>query len=154
MKVRKISTNFFLNIIRVLSATLVGVIMMPYVNRILGANTIGSVEYINAIINYFLMFSALGIPIYGIREIAKNRNNEKEKIKILSELLIILSITTFVGYILLGLLFSFTNLFVGYEDLFIIFSTLIFMTNFGAEWFFQGEEDQLFITVRYVIIRV
>lgn len=154
MKQRKISTNFFLNILRVASATLIGIVMMPYVNRILGADKIGSIEYINTIINYFVMFSALGIPIYGIREIAKKRDNEKEKIRVLTELLLILFITTFIGYIVLFILFYNTNLFVGYQDLLFVFGVLILMTNLGAEWFFQGEEDQLYITIRYVIIRL
>ena len=33
-------------------------------------------------------------------------------------------------------------------------SSMIFLSNMGAEWYFQGMEDQVYITIRYIIVRI
>ncbi|WP_159479174.1 flippase [Chryseobacterium sp. 18068] len=154
MKQRSIKTNFILTLIRVISATLVGVVMMPYVNKILGVENIGKIEYGTTIINYFLMLSAIGIPIYGIREIAKVRNDIYLRTKITVELLTILLITSILSYIILYIIIQKLGLFVNYSDIIIILSSMILLTNLGAEWYFQGMENQVYITVRYVLVRI
>lgn len=154
MKVLSIKTNYILNLLRVVSGAAVGLITMPYINRVLGAEYIGKVEYVNTIINYFLLFTALGIPMYGIREISKVRDNPREKAKTLVELLIILGLTSFIGYLFLfGILYN-LDYFNNYKSLILVMSSMIFLTNIGAEWYFQGIEDQLYITIRYVGVRI
>ena len=69
MKIRSVKTNYILNIIRAVTFALITIITMPYINKILGPVNVGKVEYVNTIINYFVLFSALGIPMYGIREV-------------------------------------------------------------------------------------
>lgn len=154
MKVLSIKSNYILNLIRVLSGAAVGLITMPYINRVLGAEYIGKVEYVNTIINYFLLFTALGIPMYGIREISKVRDNSLQKARTLTELLIILGITSLVGYLILFGIFYNLDFFKNYRSIILVMSSMIFLTNIGAEWYFQGIEDQLYITVRYVGVRL
>ncbi|WP_294215471.1 flippase [uncultured Chryseobacterium sp.] len=153
-RVVSIKSNYALNVLRVGSGAAVGIITMPYLNRVLGAEHIGKVEYINTIINYFLLFTALGIPMYGIREISKTRYKPAEKARTLVELLLILGITTVISYCLLfGILYN-LNYFASYRTIILILSSMIFLTNIGAEWYFQGMEDQLYITLRYVGVRI
>lgn len=154
MKVLSIKANYILNLFRVISGAAVGLITMPYINRVLGAEYIGKVEYVNTIISYFLLFTALGIPMYGIREISKVRNDPREKAKTLAELLIILGLTSLIGYLLLFGVFYNLDYFYSYKSLILVMSAMIFLTNIGAEWYFQGIEDQLYITVRYVGVRI
>lgn len=154
MKIRSVKTNYILNVFRVVSSAIIGIITMPYINRVLGAVSLGKVEYVNTIINYFLLFSGLGIPMYGIREIAKVRDNVKQRSETVIELLIILSLTSAISYLLLfGILFQLDYL-INYKDLILLMSSMILLTNIGAEWYFQGMENQLFITVRYIIVRI
>jgi O-antigen/teichoic acid export membrane protein len=56
MKERSVKTNYFLNLFRVASSALVGIFIMPYINKILGPESIGKVEYVYVIINYFIIF--------------------------------------------------------------------------------------------------
>jgi len=154
MKVRSVKINYLLNFIRAVSYALITIITMPYVNRILGPTNIGKIEYVNTIINYFILFSALGIPLYGIREIAKVRSDKKERDKITIELLIILVFTSAVSYaILFGIIYQLT-IFKNYQDLLFLMSFMIILSNVGAEWYFQGMEDQMYITIRYVLVRI
>lgn len=151
---RSIKVNYLLNFLRVFSAALVGIYTLPYLTRILGPAYMGKVEYINSIINYFILFSSLGIPMYGIREISKQRNNTRELYKTVAELYAILSVTTIIAYIILfGVLLQ-INALQNYHSLILIMSGMVILNNIGAEWFFQGMENQLYITVRYVVVRV
>lgn len=154
MKKRSLKINFMLNVVRVISGAMVGVAVMPYVNRTLGVTALGRVEFAFSIINYFVLFSALGIPIYGVREIARARENLTERTKIFVELMVVLFITTFLSYLILfGVVFSFGKL-VPYHHLLLLISMLIFLSNIGAEWYFLGIEDQLYITIRTVLVRL
>lgn len=51
---------------------------VPYLAEVFGPGNIGQVSFVNNIVNYFVMFVALGIGTYGNREIAYIRN-DKEK---------------------------------------------------------------------------
>ena len=51
-----------------------------YVSRTLLQVNIGDVAYAQNIVQYFVTFAYLGIPTYGMREIAKIRN-DKNKVK-------------------------------------------------------------------------
>jgi O-antigen/teichoic acid export membrane protein len=75
--------------------------MMPYINRTLGAGYVGKVEYVYVILFYFILFSGLGIPTYGIREVSKCREDEKKLCNLVLELLMILFITTIISYLIL-----------------------------------------------------
>lgn len=154
MKIRSIKVNYMLNAFRVISGAFISIITMPYINRTLGAKNIGSVEYVNTIINYLILFSSLGIPMYGIREIGKIRDDVIATTQTVVELLIILFIASSISYLLLfGVLYQ-LNFLVNYKDLLLIMSSMIFLSNMGAEWYFQGMEDQVYITIRYIIVRL
>jgi len=154
MKVQSIKFNYALNITRILATTLLGLISMPYINRTLGVESVGKYEFINSIITYFVLFSALGIPTYGIREIAKARDNIKERSKITAELFIILILTNIISYITLFSILYFVESLQENKALIIAIAPIIFFTNLSFEWFFQGIENQLHITIRTVLVKV
>jgi len=153
MKVQSVQFNYLLNVIRIGVTTLLGLASMPYINKTLGVDSVGKYEFINSIITYFVLFSALGIPTYGIREIAKTRDNLKERSKITIELFIILIITNIISYLLLFVILFNTPALHSYKTLIYTICPIIFFTSLSFEWFYQGIENQLYITVRTVIIR-
>lgn len=153
LKRNDIKIGYLLNVIRLVSAALVFIIISPYINRTLGASNVGKIEYTVTIINYFLIFSALGIPIYGVRAIARCKGDEKLRSKTTLELLVILLCTSFVSYLVLIVLY-YLRLFDGYESLIFVLSMMIALTNIGGEWYFLGKEDHLYITIRYLLIRI
>ncbi|WP_312078136.1 oligosaccharide flippase family protein [Chryseobacterium sp.] len=154
MKVRGLKINYLLNLIRTILTALIGFFTMPFVNKTLGVESVGKYEYINSVISYFVLFSALGIPMYGIREIAKVREKEIERSLVSIELLIILLLTSIIAYLVVfGVLLNLEQ-FRNYHSLILIICPTIFLTNMGAEWFFQAMEDQLYITIRFVIVKI
>lgn len=152
-KLVSIKLNFILNALRVFSTALITLFTMPYINRILQAENVGKVEYVYTIINYFVLFSSIGIPMYGIREVSKVRNDSKKLYTLVLELLVILSITTVICYLVIFGIVIHLGFLSSYRNLIMIMSFLVILNNIGAEWYFQGIENQKFITIRNVLVR-
>ncbi|MHD0315801.1 flippase [Fusobacterium varium] len=154
MKVKSIKVNFILNVLRLFLGAFFLLITIPYTTRTLGSEALGKVEYINSIITYFTLFTALGIPSYGIRETARIRGDEKERTKLVVELGTILIITTVVGYIILYFFIIYFKNIQNLKILMLIMSTGIIFNNIGFEWFYQGIENQIYITIRFIMVKV
>ena len=73
-----IKKNFILKILYELLAIATPLITAPYVSRILGADGVGIYSYAQSCMTYFTMFAVLGTNNYGMREIARCRNNKEE----------------------------------------------------------------------------
>ena len=154
IQIKTVKLNFLLNLTRMILGMAFIVITTPYIARILGPKSLGKVEYVNSLITYFMLFSALGIPSYGVREVAKYRDNSKELSKLVLEILTILCITTIIGYIVLfGLLYSYKSLY-ELKDIILVMSINIICNNIGIDWFYQGIENQLYITKRFILVRI
>lgn len=152
MKINSVKINFILNTTRMLLGMIFILLTTPYITRVLGTESLGKVEYINSIITYFLLFTALGVPNYGLREVARYREERNKLSKVVFELGIILFITTTVGYMTLLLLLYNTKL-LELKNLVLIMSVNLIFTNIGFEWFYQGIENQIYITIRYIVVR-
>lgn len=144
----------FLNLLRVFSTAFITFFTMPYINRVLGASYVGKVEFVYIILYYFILFSSLGIPLYGIREVSRCREDEKKLYNLVMELMIILFITTIISYLILFGIIIHIPFFESYKKLIYIMSGMILLNNISAEWYFQGIENQKFITVRNVIVKL
>lgn len=154
IKPKSLKLNAILSIIRTLLNVAIPLLIFPYVSRVLGPENIGKVEFANSVENYFILFAALGIPAYGIREIARVRNNKDLLSKTISELTVILIITNLICCITYVCIF-----FTGFSKpndklLYIVIFPNILLSSFNYEWFYSGIEDQVYITIRYIIIRL
>ena len=72
---QSVKANYILNLINTGTQMLFPLITFPYACRVIQADGIGQVNFFSSIIGYISLFTALGIPMYGIREIARDRNN-------------------------------------------------------------------------------
>ena len=82
------------NAIKDVLNVLVPFVYSIYVARVLPEYWIGKVTIAQNIAQYFVYIAALGIPNYGIREIAKNRDTRDGINKLFTELFIINAIST------------------------------------------------------------
>lgn len=145
--------NFGLNLIKILTNLFFPLITFPYISRILLPEGIGRITYVQSINNYFLLFINLGIPLYGIREIAKVRNNKLEKSKVFSEIFFLNISTTILG-VIVYICFYNLNIIKNDKEIFLIFSLVLLFNFLSVDWFFQGIEDYKYITVRTVIVKM
>ena len=111
-------------------------ITFPYVTRILAPEGIGQVNFANSFIQYFVILSSLGIPFYGIREIAKVRESVSLRSKILFELFIIKFVFSVIAIILyLFLIFNVAK-FNNYLPYYLLGLGTIIIAIFDFNYFF------------------
>ncbi len=151
---RSVKYNYILNLFNIILGIVFPLITFPYVTRILTPEGIGKVQFYSTIIEYVTLFVALGIPLYGIREIAKVRDNKELKNKITVEILVLHLILTFIGYIFIFILCLTVSQIRVNRALFLIISLSLALGTIGTQWFFQAIEDFTYITIRSLIVRV
>ena len=74
-----IRKNFVYNIIWNISTYVVSLITFPYIARVLGAEAIGINEYVHQFVQYFILFSMLGVTGIGTREIAACKDDKDKR---------------------------------------------------------------------------
>ena len=148
-----IKKNFILNLINVLSGLLFPLITFPYTSRILMPDGIGLVQFFQTIIGYIALCTALGIPIYAVREIARIKDNQIECNKITVEILLLHSCLTLIGYVIVVVLITTVAKIQVDIPLFSLLSANLFFSAIGALWFYQGIEDFKYITIRALVVR-
>lgn len=151
---KSVKANFAYNLINSVVGLLFPIITFPYVTRVIMADGIGKVSFLSGIINYVALFSALGIPIYAVREISRVRDNIYERNKATIEILFLHLLFTLFGYaVIFVLAITVSRL---YQDiwLFLLLSIQLLFSAIGVLWFYQAVEDFKFITIRSLCMRL
>ena len=124
-----------------------------YVARILLPDNIGIVETARNLAQYFVIFSFLGIPTYGLREISKARKNREELNKIYSELIVINTISTIIFLFLYNVLIMIVPEYRKNLLVFLITGISIALNFFNNTWLFEGLEKFDYISIRNLIFK-
>ena len=150
---QSVKVNYILNLINTGTQMLFPLITFPYVCRVIEADGIGQINFFQSIISYISLFTCLGIPMYAIREIARDRSDVVKMNRTAMEILLLHSMLTLVGYAIVAILCLTVPQIQVNIPLFLILSLTIFFTAIGCEWFYQGIEDFKYITIRGLIIK-
>ena len=150
---QSVKVNYILNLINTGTQMLFPLITFPYVCRVIEADGIGQINFFQSIISYISLFTCLGIPMYAIREIARDRSDVVQMNRTAMEILLLHSMLTLVGYAIVAILCLTIPQIQVNIPLFLILSLTIFFTAIGCEWFYQGIEDFKYITIRGLIIK-
>lgn len=148
-----IKRNFIFDLLNNISGLLFPLITFPYVSRILNPEGIGEVAFAQSIIAYFVMFAALGIPTYALREVAKLKNDKGGLSTFTFEIFVIHGILSIFAYAI-ALTLIFIDRISEMRLTYIIASTQILLNLIGLSWFFQGVEAFRYITVRVLVFRI
>jgi O-antigen/teichoic acid export membrane protein len=146
--------NVAYNTILTVSNVAFPIVTIPYVSRVLGVENIGIVNFATTYASYFALFAALGIPMYGMREIAKQNNNPEGRNQIFSELFIInvLSAIVFSSVYLISI---FSVPILSQEKEFLLITGLwVLFVPFNVDWFFSGREKFRLVTLRTLAAKV
>ena len=150
---KSIKKNFIYNIILNLSKVIFPLITAPYISRVLEPDGVGLFNFSSTYASYFALFAALGVPMYGIREIAKIRDNRQSENKFLSEIISLELITTFLCTIIFVLSVYLIPSLECNKLLFLVAGIALYITPLKVEWFFSGHEDFGYITLRSLLIK-
>lgn len=151
---KSIKLNFVYNVLLNISSVIFPLITAPYVARVLNPDGLGLFNFANTYANYFALVAALGIPTYGVREVAKRRDDKEALNKLLSEIFTI----NVVSSILVSVVFLISLLSIGQLRsnlwFFVLAGMVIYTRPFNTEWYYQGMEEFGFITMRSLLIKV
>ncbi len=146
---KRIITNFIYQSIYQLASIILPIITIPIVSRALGPDGIGTWNYMQSIMNYFLLLAGLGLSNYGVREIAIVRDDKDKLSTKFWELALFnffFSIVTLIIYFIIAMYLKNTNLY-------LIQSLVLIGALFDITWFYSGIEDFKKISFTGVLIK-
>lgn len=147
----KIRQNTLLMLSYEIFITIVPLITIPYVSRVLGTYGVGTYSFAHSSICYFTALTALGVSMYGKREIASCINREQRSktfwnIWAIESLMFVLSFIAYVIYIL--------NCGINIKPA--LWIQLLTLTGVWLDitWFFFGIEDFKAALMRNFLVRI
>lgn len=151
---KNILSNYVFNLLNTVTGLLFPLITFPYAARILMPPGIGQIQFYTSVIEYITLITALGIPLYAVREIARVRDDANLRSKISLEILILHTCLSLVGYIIIFGLIATVSKLQQNIPLFLLLSISVFFNTIGVNWFFQAIEEFKYITIRSLLIRM
>lgn len=145
--------NFFYSSILTVANYLFPLLTYPYVSRVLGVTNIGICNFVDSVVHYFVLFSALGIGSVGIREIAASRGDKQQLSKTFTSLVLFNTLVTAIALVVyIVAIYTVPQLY-EYRTLMWIGALKILGNFLLIEWLFKGLEDFKYITNRTIIVK-
>lgn len=145
--------NFAYNFLLTVSGYLFPLITYPYISRVLGVDNIGVCNFVDGIINYFVLFSQLGISSYGVREIARCKDDPQRLKEVFSNLFFLNLVTFIISAIVLVICTFTVPKFLAYKPFLLVGLFKLLFTLILVDWFFQGIEQFRYITIRSIVVK-
>lgn len=130
------------------------IITYPYVSRILGPTGLGRVAYAHKVAEYFCLTALLGIPMYGLREISRVRDDQDQLSNVFSELFWLSTLLSLFALVVYSFLFVLVPHATAEASLHWLFALMIVVNPGRLDWLYQGLEQYRYITVRSFLTRV
>ena len=148
---KELRNKLFSQFVLAISQAIFPLVTYPVITTALGPAGMGKVVYIDSWVQILGLFAGLGIPLYGIREIAKKKDDAAAQSQTFFELFFLQAIAV----VPLVFVLFFVGIGYGFKGPFLILAITSFIGNaFGSEWFLQGREEFRYIMLRTVFIRV
>lgn len=148
-----IRKNFFYSALLTVSNYVFPLVTYPYVSRVLGVTNIGICNFVDSIVNYFILFSMMGISIVGMREIAAARDDREQRNRVFSSLFSLNLLTTLIAAIALVVVIYTVPSLADYRPMLWIGLAKLAANFLCMDWLFRGLEEFRFITNRSILIK-
>lgn len=145
--------NIVYNVLLAISQVVFPLITFPYLARTLGPTQIGLLNFAEGIAKYFILLAALGIPIYGVREIAKQQDQASNRTKLFIEIFAINAIMTILLSGVFVIMIQSIPRLQEAKELYYWSIGYFVSQMFYVEWFFSGMNQFKFIAIRSLVIR-
>jgi O-antigen/teichoic acid export membrane protein len=146
--------NYLYNLLLTLTNLLFPILSFPYSSRILGPEGIGAVQFVFSFSLYFGLVASLGIPVYGMKEIAKFRNDRESRSKVFSELMAIYLISTLILFSIYLLVIFYFPYFRAERSMYVGASLMVLLGFSYIDWLFTGMEEFRSIALRSVLFKI
>ena len=151
---KSLAKNSAYNVLYYLVNSLFPLISTMYASRILLSDGMGRIGYAQNIVSYFFTFAGFGISVYGVREVAKIRDNQQSLDRLFTELVLINAITTTISLVSYLILIFFNKQFQKDVVLFSACGMQLALNYMNIDWLYQGCEDYKYISIRNMLIKI
>ncbi|HRU39204.1 MAG TPA: flippase, partial [Candidatus Goldiibacteriota bacterium] len=149
-----IKKNYFYNTLLNVSNILMPLITYPYVLRVIGPEGLGKANFALSIAGYFLIIAQFGVPMLGVKEIAKARDNAEKLKKVFSELFVINLVTSLLSILFYLCVIVFFEKFRQDPVLFFVAGATLAVNIASIDWLYKGLEEYGFVAVRSFALRL
>ena len=126
-------------------------ITTPYIARVLGSDGLGIASYTGSIMTFFTMFAALGTPQYGMREIARNRDDTEKASRLFWEIELLTVLTSLACLLVwLGVCIFYRE----YSPYLLAMIPTLLGTMFDISWYFTAYEKVGFTVGRNALFKL
>lgn len=149
---KSIKLNIAMNLAKIAVAMAFQLVTFPYATRVLGPEGFGKVNFALSFVGYFILLASIGIPNYGIREVARIRDDKPALAALVQELLVLhalASVACLLAY--LGVV-VFHSRIQAETMLFLVVGLSIPLSMLTMEWLYQGLEEYVYITLRTIAL--
>lgn len=146
--------NYFYNLLLTLANLLFPVLSFPYVSRVLGPEGIGQVQFVFSFAQYFALIASLGIPVYGMQQIAKHKDDFTGRSKVFSELIAIYLLSTLCLFLLYIGVICTIPYFSPDLEMYLAASAMVLLGFSYIDWLFTGMEEFQSIAIRAVLFKI
>ncbi len=154
MAKKSLAVNSIYSMLYKLLNVLFPLITATYAARVLLSDGVGKVAYAQNIVQYFVIVAALGIPNYGIREIAKRQDDQPGTDRVFTELFLINAVSTLACVaVYYGMVLS-LGYFAENRALFITVGLSLIFNLMNVDWFYQGKEEYGYIAARSFVVKL
>jgi len=147
-------SNFFsLSIFQLLNY-LVPLLLIPFLIKTVGLEKFGLIMFVQAFMQYFVIFTDFGFNYIATKEISKFRDNQILVSEIVNSVYIIKIILLIISFLILScLIFSIDKLYANYELMYISFGIVVGQVLFPM-WIFQGFEKMKIMVIINLIPKI
>ena len=151
MKKQSIKKNIILSTLYQILKLLTPLITAPYIARVLGGAGVGTYSYTASYEAYFSLFAALGTASYGLREIARARDDIQQRSQLFFEIELLSICVSLVVLACWGVFIMFQS---KYKIIFVILTMNIMNAMLDISWFYNGLEQFVYTVTKNSAIKI
>jgi len=148
-----VENYFFMTMLQIINSGF-GILLYPYLIRVLGANQYGFYIFAITVTNYFIAIIAYGFNFPAIKSISENKNNLKVKNDVLSIVFTSKFYLSLLTSLIFGtLLFTVDSMFLSWK-IYLVCYLQVIAEILIPTWYFQGVQKMKVLTILQVSIRL
>ncbi|MBK9579548.1 MAG: flippase [Fibrobacterota bacterium] len=154
MSGKSLKLNVIVSLLRSFTTVIFPLVTFPYSSRVLGPEGNGKLNFATSFVGYFVIIAAVGIPMYGIRAIAQARSDKNRLSNTAQELFVLHLGASILIYLTFLVVMLFNSKLQEERILFYVTSSTIVFACMSLDWFYQGMEEYVYITIRGMALNV
>ena len=140
MAKKNLRKNYLFNLAYQLLLIALPIVVTPYISRVLRPEGVGQYSFSNSITAIFVLFAALGVSLYGQREVARHQGDDRAQSVVFWEIVLCRSVSV-LTVVAINVIVALFQGYGDYSQLMLIMTFNMAGVFFDIAFFFQGREE-------------